>query len=397
MLTPERTATELAPRIAAAIRSRAPLARAFFERHAEAIAVAAGAIAERLASGGRMYAFGRGAYATDAQHVAVEFVHPVLVGKRALPASDLSLSFEDSLGVLVREGDVVAGFGPPHGDVAVAAALAKARARGAFTLAFPGHDADLPMPAASNDEHVHQEIVEICGHLLYESVHVFLEHRPTPGDAGASSFLYPFLGGTMRSSSELTRDVAASILQKAADAEALRERTAAEESATIATAAQLIARETAQGGRLLIFGNGGSATDASDWAMDCVAPPLGLAPVPGLSLAAEPATLTAIANDVGREHVFSRQLIAHLRPHDVAVALSTSGGSSNVIGALEEARKHGNRTVALLGYDGGEIVRRALADCAIVVRCDYIPRIQEAQATIYHTLRYAMDWLRDVA
>lgn len=394
---PGRTATDLAPRIAAAIRSRAPVASEFFDKHGAALAEAACAVAERLAAGGRVYAFGRGAYATDAQHVAVEFVHPVLVGKRALPASDLSLSFEDSLPVLVREGDVAAGFGPPRGDPAVTLALAKARSRGAFTLAFPGHDADLALPAASSDEHVHQEIVEICGHLLYESVHVFLEHRPTTHDAGASSFLYPFLGGTTRSSAGLRRDVERSILQKAADATTLRETVAAEEGAAIAAAAQLIAHETARGGRLLIFGNGGSATDASDWAMDCVAPPAGLAPVPALSLAAEPATLTAIANDVGREHVFSRQLIAHLRPHDVAVALSTSGGSSNVIAALQEARKRGNRTIALLGYDGGEIVRQALADCTIVVRCDYIPRIQEAQATIYHTLRHAMDWLRDVA
>lgn len=397
MLTPERIASELAERVAASIRARTPLVRAFFETQAGALAETAGAIAERLASGGRIYAFGRGAYATDAQHVAVEFVHPVLVGKRALPASDLSLSFETSLPVLVTERDVVFGFGPPHSDAAVATALAAARARGALTLAFPGNDADFAMEISLGDEHVHQEIVEIAGHLLYESVHVFLEHRPAQRDAGASSFLYPFLGGDSPSPVALRRDVTSSILQKVAEAEALRERVAVEESEAMAAAAYLIAAEVRQGGRLLLFGNGGSATDASDWALDCVAPPQGLAPIPALSLAAEPATITAIANDVGREHVFSRQLIAHARPHDVAVALSTSGGSSNVIAALEEARKRGNRTVALLGYDGGEIVRRGLADRAIVVRSDYIPRIQEAQAAIYHTLRHALDWLRNAA
>jgi D-sedoheptulose 7-phosphate isomerase len=397
MLIPERTSTELAERVAALIRARTPVARAFFETHAETLAETAGAIAERLASGGRIYAFGRGAYATDAQHVAVEFVHPVLVGKRALPASDLSLSFETSLSVLVTERDVVFGFGPPQGDAAVTAALAAARSRGALTLAFPGRDADFAMDLSLGDEHVHQEIVEIAGHVLYESVHVFLEHRPSDRDAGASSFLYPFLGADSPSPLTIRRDVASSILQKVADAEALRERVAAEESEAIAAAARLIAAEVRQGGRLLLFGNGGSATDASDWALDCVAPPQGLAPLPALSLAAEPATITAIANDVGREHVFSRQLIAHAQPHDVAVALSTSGGSSNVIAALEEARKRGNRSVALLGYDGGEIVRQGLADRVIVVRSDYIPRIQEAQATIYHTLRHALDWLRHAA
>jgi D-sedoheptulose 7-phosphate isomerase len=395
MLKAAGGATDLARVIAEAIRSRSPLASAFFDGNAISIALAARAVAERLSGGGRIYAFGRGAYATDAQHVAVEFVHPVLVGKRALPATDLSASFEDSLAVLVRPSDVTIGFGPPQGDPRVAQALAQARALGAFTIALPGNDADFALAPVCADEHVHQEIVEIVGHLLYESVHVFLEHRQIGSDAGAASFLYPFLGGGAQASGDLVAGVAASIGQKAADAQALRERVASEQSEAIASAVTAIARELSAGGRLLLFGNGGSATDASDWALDCVAPPAGLAPVPALSLAAEPATISAIANDVGREFIFLRQLIAHVRPHDVVVALSTSGGSANVIAALEGARQWGNVTVALLGYDGGEILRRGLADHAIVVRCDYIPRVQEAQATIYHTMRHAIDWLAD--
>lgn len=394
---PNRTA-DLADRVAAAIRKRTPLARRFFAESAEGIAAAAGEIADRLTAGGRIYAFGRGAYATDAQHVAVEFVHPVLVGKRALPASDVSQSFEAALPVLLEENDIVVAFGAPYGDPVTERALADARARSAYTVGLPGRGADFSLGETSDDEHVHQELAEIVGHLLYESVHVFLEHRPLDHDAGASAFLYPFLGGDTPAPGDLMADVARSIGQKAADAEALRERVAAEEANVIAAAASTIAGELAAGGRLVLFGNGGSGTDANDWALDCVMPPAGLLPVPALSLAAEPATISAIANDVGREFIFARQLIAHLRPHDVAIALSTSGGSSNVIMALEEARKRGNRTVALLGYDGGEIVRRQLADHAIVVRSDFISRIQEAQATIYHTLRHAIDWLhRDVA
>ena len=100
----------------------------------------------------------------------------------------------------------------------------------------------------------------------------------------------------------------------------------------------------------------------------------------------EPASLSAIANDVGTEVIFLRQLIAHARPEDVAVGISTSGGSANVIAALGEARKRGLLTVALLGYDGGEIVQRDLVDLPLVVPCDYIPRIQEVQASIYHVL-----------
>jgi D-sedoheptulose 7-phosphate isomerase len=101
----------------------------------------------------------------------------------------------------------------------------------------------------------------------------------------------------------------------------------------------------------------------------------------------EPANITAVANDVGTEVIFLRQLIAQARPNDVAIAISTSGGSRNIIMALEEARKRNLLTVALLGYDGGEIQRRGLADFPVVVRCDYIPRIQEVQASIYHVMR----------
>ena len=91
-------------------------------------------------------------------------------------------------------------------------------------------------------------------------------------------------------------------------------------------------------------------------------PPAGYQPVPAVSLSLEPANITAIANDVGTEVIFLRQMIAQARPEDVAVGISTSGGSRNIIVALEEARKRGLLTVALLGYDGGEILRRGLAD-----------------------------------
>jgi len=397
MLRTAGKTNELSSRIASTIRSRTPIARAFFAAYAGAIARAARDIAERLSDGGRIYAFGRGAYATDAQHVAVEFVHPVLVGKPALPASDVSLSFESALPVLLDARDVAIGFGPPHGDPLVDRALAQAGSLGALTIALPGRDAGFAMDVATDDEHIHQEIVEVTGHMLYESVHVFLEHRRLDHDAGASSFLYPFLGGAQASPASLISDVERSIVQKAADAEALRERVADEESEAIADAVVAIVSELNAGGRLLLFGNGGSATDATDWAFDCVAPPRGLLPVPAISLAAEPATITAIANDVGREFIFLRQLIAHVKPHDVAIALSTSGGSANVIAALEEARRRGNQTVALLGYDGGEILRRGLADRSIVVRSDYVPRVQEAQAAVYHTMRHAIGWVRDGA
>jgi D-sedoheptulose 7-phosphate isomerase len=151
--------------------------------------------------------------------------------------------------------------------------------------------------------------------------------------------------------------------------------------------AAAIAERVERGGKLIAFGNGGSATDANDLVLDCVDPPVGFGVIPAISLSAESANITAIANDIGAEAIFARQLIAHARPEDVAVGISTSGGSANILGALAEARKRGLLTVGIVGYDGGRIVAERLADYAIVVRSDYIPRIQEVQASIYHTLR----------
>jgi D-sedoheptulose 7-phosphate isomerase len=107
----------------------------------------------------------------------------------------------------------------------------------------------------------------------------------------------------------------------------------------------------------------------------------------------EPANITAIANDVGTEVVFLRQLIAQAQPEDIAIGISTSGGSRNIIMALQEARKRDMLTGALLGYDGGEILRRGLLDFPVVVPCDYIPRIQEVQASSYHIIRELIEVL----
>jgi D-sedoheptulose 7-phosphate isomerase len=156
-------------------------------------------------------------------------------------------------------------------------------------------------------------------------------------------------------------------------------------------AAGLIARAAAAGGKVLAFGNGGSATDAQDLAVDLMDPPAGLRPLPAISLTNDDAVMTAIANDVGFDNVFLRQIIAFGDPADVAVGISTSGNSRNLVGGFEEARRRGLATVALVGYGGGEVVTRGLADAAVVVDHDYIPRIQEAQATQYHLIRRLVD------
>jgi D-sedoheptulose 7-phosphate isomerase len=372
------------------LRERNRVSAGFFPRESGRLATACQEMAERFLRGGRLLALGRGQSATDAQHVAVEFVHPVIVGKRALPALDLSLSPRAWVAALVRSDDMVMGFGPPEGDPEVDEVLREARARGAQTFALPGRreddEASYEVAAPSADPYIHQELIEVLYHTLWETVHVFFEHRELGHDVGASGFLYPFLGQEKQDTRNVIAQAAASIEMKARDDEALRERIAVEQAAGIVGTAVAIRDRLRAGGTLLLFGNGGSATDANDWALDCVLPLKGNRPMPAISLALEPASLSAIANDVGTELLFLRQLIAQARPADVAIGISTSGGSANVIAALGEARKRGLLTVALLGYDGGEIARRGLADHVLVVPCDYIPRIQEAQASIYHVL-----------
>jgi D-sedoheptulose 7-phosphate isomerase len=380
------------------LRERNRISAAFFPRESERLARASQAMAERFLRGGRLLACGRNQYATDAQHVAVEFVHPVIVGKRALPALDLSLSPREWVAALARPEDMVMGFGPPGGDPEMDDVLRAAREKGAMTFALPrlegNTEGDYAVAAPSPDPYIHQEMIEILYHTLWETVHVFFEHRQLGPEVGAANFLYPFLGEEKQDTGGVLAEVAASIEMKARDDEALRERVAAEQAERIVETAVAIRGRLRAGGTLLLFGNGGSATDANDWALDCAVPLKGFRPVPAISLALEPASMSAIANDIGTEAVFLRQLIAQACPPDVAVAISTSGGSANVLAALAEARKRGLLTVALLGYDGGEIARRGLADWTLVVPCDYIPRIQEIQASIYHVLLEALEAVR---
>jgi D-sedoheptulose 7-phosphate isomerase len=317
----------------------------------------------------------------------------VIVGKRALPALDLSIEFRPWLEALLRPEDIVMGFGPPEGDPEVWSALDLAQERQAMTFALPGLTGSYAVGAATSDAFMHQELIEILYHTLWETVHVFFEHRELGHDVGAAEFLYPFLGQQKQETGEIVAEAAQSIRMKVDDDARLRAQVASEQAEQISNACLAIRERLDRGGKLIIFGNGGSATDANDWALDCIIPPKTYQPIPAVSLSLEPANVTAIANDVGIELIFLRQLIAQARPEDVAVGISTSGGSKNVIMALEEARKRGLLTAALLGYDGGEIVRRSLVDFPIVVNCDYIPRIQEVQASIYHVIREALEVL----
>ena len=387
------TACKLTSQIEERLLERNQLFEDFFSREAPRLAEACREMSERFLRGGRLLAFGRGPYATDAQHVSVEFVHPVIVGKRALPALDLSVLFHPWLEAILRPEDIVMGFGPPDGDPEVWASLQQAHGQDAMTFALPGVEGSYAVGAATHDPFMHQEMIEVLYHTLWETVHVFFEHRELGHEVGASGFLYPFLGTEKQGTTDLVAEVASSILMKVHDDATLRAQVAQEEADQIGNTALAIHERLGRGGKLILFGNGGSATDANDFAVDCVLPPTRYHSVPAVSLSLEPANITAVANDIGTDAIFLRQLIAQGRPEDVAIGISTSGGSRNIIMALEEARKRNMLTIALLGYDGGEIKRKRLADFPLVVSCDYIPRIQEVQASIYHVIRESLEVL----
>ena len=228
-------------------------------------------------------------------------------------------------------------------------------------------------------------------------MHVFFEHRgllegrtaEPVHDTGASSFLYPFLAEQEHDLEAVMGDVRDSVMVKSDDIGQLRAQTLTGNRDELVRAAGTLRQALDRGGRLLALGNGGSATDAMDMVADFRTPPdaLGLPPRPALDLTEDAAILTAIANDIGPEAIFARQIIAHGRAEDVLVTLSTSGGSENVIAALAEARRRKLTTVAMVGYDGGKIAAERLADHVIVTRSEHIPRIQEAQASACHALR----------
>jgi len=459
MSVPQATSARAAAgreRLAAGIADRERALEMFFEHEQARLAHACHELARAFARGGTLVAFGTGAAATDAAHVAVEFMHPVIVGKRALPALALT---NDATGAargsrLAGAGDVALAIahGPP--DPAVERFLDGARERGALTLAFGAAGstpaADHGFAVASEDPQIVQEVHETAYHVLWELVHVFFEQpglldeacitcgdvaveatvvvvrgataiverdgareevavdlvedvregdlllchagvalerlAAGEGEEGAddpSGFLYPFMSSAVPADLDaVLADVRTSSVRKGRDAIDLRRDI--DLSAVRACAAE-VRQRLERGGRLIAFGNGGSSTDAQDLAADALA--LGW---PALALTDDVATVTAVGNDVGFQNVFARQLIPLARPADVAVAITTSGSSANALAGLEEARRRTLLTIGITGYDGGRLAELDWLDHLFVVGSDYIPRLQEAHATIYHLILEAI-------
>ena len=420
----------------------------------EDLAAAALTLARRFAAGATMWTLAP-QWPAHGRHVAVEFVHPVIVGKRALPAIHVDDPDPTArLRALHRPGDVVLAIGAGPG---VDEVMRRTEAWGVTGIWI----GDGPRPAAGAADHVlwldDSGDFVLLYHLLWELTHVVFEHPglleaaepDTAGDvcitcsdegrpaevtrplddttaevlaagrvetidvtlvgpvaagdlvlvhAGSAitllpelpdqpevdeeptGFLYPFLDATERDSGSLLTDLAASARGKTAESHRLQSATLTAHADRLHDVAADLAARFRAGARLFTFGNGGSATDAETAAAL-------FHPLPALSLVADRAVVTALANDVGFELVFSRQLIAHARDGDIAMGFSTSGGSPNILRAFTEAHRLGLVTIGFAGYDGGPMAKSPDLDHCFVVASDSVHRIQEAQATLLHHLR----------
>ena len=171
---------------------------------------------------------------------------------------------------------------------------------------------------------------------------------------------------------------------------AVKESVAKNEAVNIESAAKAIIDSLKSGGKVLIFGNGGSAADSQHFAAELVGrfkkerKALG-----AIALSVDTSALTAIANDYGYEASFARQVEALGNAGDIAFGISTSGNSKNVIAAVKKARALGLKTIGLLGGDGGEL--RKECDISIVVGSKDTPRVQESHITIIHILCELID------
>ncbi|MFC4056123.1 SIS domain-containing protein [Actinomadura syzygii] len=205
--------------------------------------------------------------------------------------------------------------------------------------------------------------------------------------------LYPFLSPEQGDGSGVLADVRASTEEKAAEIVALRESLADLHGERLVECARRMAACFEDGGRLFAFGNGGSGTDARQIEELHVGPPPQGRPLPAVSLPHDVATVTALSNDVSFDVAFARQLAALAGAGDIAMGLSTSGGSENLLRAFAEANRRRMLTVGFAGYDGGRMAQAGTVDYLFVVPSSSVHRIQEAQTTLYHVLWELTQWV----
>jgi D-sedoheptulose 7-phosphate isomerase len=199
--------------------------------------------------------------------------------------------------------------------------------------------------------------------------------------------LYPFLHGDRQDAADLDAALLESLRQKAAHSIEIKQRFFGDNDAAVVACAHAIAAVYRRGGRMLSMGNGGSSCDAAHFAVEFLHPvTTGRPALTAVNLVADAAMLTAVGNDVGFEHVFVRQVIAHGRSGDGLIGFSTSGNSPNLLRAFAKARSLGLTTIGLAGGDGGAMARAPEIDRCLVVRTDSIHHVQETHVAIYHIL-----------
>jgi D-sedoheptulose 7-phosphate isomerase len=211
----------------------------------------------------------------------------------------------------------------------------------------------------------------------------------TQADEFSQSF-YPFLHAAERQPRALLAELQFSLLEKARESSTVKQRFFEANQETILRTALALAQSFRRGGKLLVCGNGGSATDAQHIAVEFMHPvTVGRKALPALCLTNDMAMVTAVANDVSFADVFVRQLIALGRAGDTLLALSTSGNSENLLHALRTARRLQLITIGLTGHDGGRMAAlqtEGLLDYCLTVPTASIHRIQETHVTLYHIL-----------
>ncbi|HEX3789631.1 MAG TPA: SIS domain-containing protein [Pseudonocardiaceae bacterium] len=214
--------------------------------------------------------------------------------------------------------------------------------------------------------------------------------RPNGSAAGPPAAdvrsLYPFLYARTSDLDAVVEQVRRSTVDKAREIIELRAAVLAQDGTKLLDCAAAMAERFAAGARLLAFGNGGSSTDAQDLVSLFLSPAGDARPLPAFSLTNDIAVITALSNDIGFDVVFSRQIGAFGRATDIAVGLSTSGNSDNLVRGFDEAGRRGLLTVGIAGYDGGKMAELDSIDYLFVVPSPSVHRIQEAQTTLYHAL-----------
>ncbi len=205
-----------------------------------------------------------------------------------------------------------------------------------------------------------------------------------------SRAFYPFLHEDDSKPQELMEELRYSLMEKARESIEVKSRFFEENKDRILEASLVMAKAFHRGNKMLVCGNGGSATDAQHIAVEFMHPiTVGRKALPAICLSNDMAMVTGVANDVGFSDVFTRQIIALGREGDVLLGISTSGNSENLIHAFETARRMNLTTIGFAGNDGGrmsELLDKELLDFCLTIPTSSIHRIQETHVTLYHIM-----------